>query len=226
MGFLIGSDRSFMKQVTDIKKNGKRMEIFVEETYIGFIYWQQIQEYGLEIDKPVSEAVLEEIHVEMLKRGKRRVFYLLGRKDYSQKEIEDKLKQNGYIPEDITQIMSYFLHHNWINDQRYAESIVTYKADSKSRKAIFYDLMKKGIDKDVIDEVLENVTINDFDSAMNALRKKFGRSSNVNRLEDEIKLKKRMQSHLAQKGYAYDVVNTVMKAYLKELAMDISDLED
>ena len=57
------------------------------------------------MDKESNNQILDE--KELLIKGKKRALRLLERKDYSRKELSDKLKKDGYAEELVKKIIEY-----------------------------------------------------------------------------------------------------------------------
>ena len=82
-------------------------------------------------------------------------YFLLGRKDYTKKEITNKLKTKGFPKEEIDETMEDLLHYNYIDEQKYLENYFKYLLGrNKSPKEIKYKMVLKGFDKASIDETL------------------------------------------------------------------------
>lgn len=83
--------------------------------------------------------------------------WLLSSRDYSARDLKDKLIKRGYELEETTKALEFTQEHQFQSDERYASS----KAASKSRKAgnfrVKMELNKKGISEDIINEQIENL---------------------------------------------------------------------
>ena len=98
----------------------------------------------------------------------------------------------------------------FINDNTYAKAFIKDKLSSKGSQKIKYDLMKKGIAKDIIEENLIKVDKNEEkEVALNVGRKKY---ESIRRKEsDNYKLSGKLYRFLISRGYAYDIVKDVVK---------------
>ncbi len=78
-------------------------------------------------------------------------------RDRTQKEIRDKLKEKNFDENTIEEEIEFLLHYGYINDKRYAEHFtsdsISIKKWGKSR--IRAELLRRGIDRDVADEAIE-----------------------------------------------------------------------
>lgn len=78
-------------------------------------------------------------------------------KDRTQKEIRTKLKEKNFDENIIEEEIEFLLNYGYINDKRYAEHFtgdaINIKKWGKSR--IRMELLRKGIDRDIIDNAIE-----------------------------------------------------------------------
>jgi len=92
---------------------------------------------------------------ELLLKGKKRAIRLLERKDYSRKELADKLKKDGYTEELVSNIIEYVDSFHYLDDARVAGNYVRSRKGYKSKRELEYLLKQKGISEDEIDQALE-----------------------------------------------------------------------
>lgn len=140
--------------ITPIDKKKSRISVDHGETFA--LYNGEIRRYGIESGSELSETMLRKIYDEVLKkRARERSLYLLKSMDRTEKEIRNKLKQ-GFYPEKIIECTLVFLKtYGYVDDRRYAENYISSQIGRKSRKIILQSLYRKGIVKDLAEEVLE-----------------------------------------------------------------------
>lgn len=96
---------------------------------------------------------------EILKRGKKRAMHLLEKKDYSRKELKDKLTKGEY-PEDIQEeIFAYLDSFHYLDDYRVACGFIRNRKDNKSKRELVYLLKQKGIPEDDIEHAMADCYI-------------------------------------------------------------------
>jgi len=88
---------------------------------------------------------------ELLIKGKKRALRLLERKDYSRKELIDKLKKDGYTDDLVEKIIEYIDSYHYLDDVRVAESYIRSRMGYKSKRELEYMLKQKGISEEEID---------------------------------------------------------------------------
>ena len=93
---------------------------------------------------------------ELLLKGKKRALRLLERKDYSRKELKERLLKDGYSVELVEQIIDYVDSFHYLDDVRYAENYTRYSQEKLSRTQIKQKLMTKGVSQETIQLALEH----------------------------------------------------------------------
>ncbi len=86
-------------------------------------------------------------------------FRLLNRKDYTQKELKDKLcgKFSCSNESEIDKVLRHLEGHNFLNDSRYAENYVYFRLKKGyGKRRIRHELTEKGINNELIEKALSN----------------------------------------------------------------------
>ena len=196
----------------EIQKNNKdRVNIYLDGEYALAINAELIYKENLKVKDDVDISKLQEIaEKESYIRCKESAIKIIERSYKTQKEIRDKLKQKGYEEKQINNSIDFLKEYNFINDNTYAKAFIKDKLSSKGSQKIKYDLMKKGIAKDIIEENLIKVDKNEEkEVALNVGRKKY---ESIRRKEsDNYKLSGKLYRFLISRGYAYDIVKDVVK---------------
>lgn len=111
------------------------------------------------MDKESNNQILDK--KELLIKGKKRALRLLERKDYSRKELSDKLKKDGYAEELVEKIIEYIDSYHYLDDIRVAGSYIRSRMGYKSKRELEYMLKQKGISEEEIDSAMEENYKND-----------------------------------------------------------------
>ena len=92
---------------------------------------------------------------ELLIKGKKRALRLLERKDYSRKELAERLLKDGYEQHMVEQIILYVDSYHYLDDVRVAGNFIRRRKENKSKKELEYLLKQKGIGEDDISGAME-----------------------------------------------------------------------
>ena len=106
---------------------------------------------GLETE--VSAEVLAEYErTVFLPRAKRRSLLLLGKKEYTKREMTKKLANDGY-PESVTEaVLDWLAELRYVEDVAYAERYAFHLLARHSEREIVQKMQLKGFEKDLIKE--------------------------------------------------------------------------
>ena len=92
-----------------------------------------------------------------LTKAKKRALYLLTDMDRTEKELRDRLKKAGFSEDTIARTMEYVRSFGYIDDRKYTEKFIYFAKGKKSRVRVAYDLVQKGVSRDIIDAAFEAV---------------------------------------------------------------------
>lgn len=123
------------------------------------------------------------------------IIFLLGRREYSQKEIRAKLKLREHTDEEIENALIWAKENNYQSDERYTKNQVKYGSSKKSNNKLFYEMKSKGIDEEIIKEAID-ILDSEEDRIILALEK-------YKYKEMTDKLKEKAFRSLAMKGFYY-----------------------
>lgn len=145
------------------------------------------------------------------KKARDAALRLLGLCDRSKRELKERLLRKGYSEAAADDVAGEMESLGYIDDRRYAERFASDAVNRRNAgpQMIFSELQKKGIARDIIDDVLVKVS-NDFaesDIARRALDRRL-RKGGVPRDRDEIR---RLSDYLRRRGFAYDIIRDVLK---------------
>lgn len=107
-----------------------------------FAYTNRLKE-RIQMDKEFNEK-------ELLLKGKKRALRLLERKDYTRKELTDRLFKDGYEERIVEQIIAYVDSFHYLDDSRVAGSYIRSRKEHKSKRELEYLLKQKGVSDEEI----------------------------------------------------------------------------
>ena len=148
---------------------------------------------------------------EECKKAKLRALRILTKMDKTEADLRAGLDRAGFSSEAIEEAIKYVKSFGYIDDQKYAEKYVEYNKIRKSKKKIQYELIQKGVAKDLVQQALE--LCEDFDEISlirRALYKKWKKDSKP----DEKELNK-LFSYLSRQGFSsHDIWNVLREENL------------
>ena len=196
-------------QITGITKG--RFRIYIEEKPAFVLYRGEVRRLGIREGEPLSEESLREIEEEILPtRAKRRAMNLLQNRDYTEAGLREKLRNGDYPESCIEEAVAYVKSYGYVDDCRYAGDFITYNLDRKSRTRMEQDLMRKGISKDTIRTVFEELeeqgTSQDEGAMIRRLREKKKYDPQTATGQE----KQRMYAFLYRRGFRAEVISRAL----------------
>ena len=142
--------------VTKIEElSGRRRLVYINGEQSFALYSTEVRRYGIAEGKALAQEDLEQLRTELLdKRAVKRAMYLLQAKDYTEKELTEKLQRDFYPQESVEGALAYVRHFGYLSDERFAQMYVQFKGQKKSRKQIELFLQKKGISRELMRKTL------------------------------------------------------------------------
>ncbi len=196
-------------QITGVNKS--RYRVYLDGQFAFIVYKGELGRFrlaeGKEIEEESYRCIMEEI---LPKRAKLRCMNLLQSRDYTEKQLEEKLRQGEYPVQCIDEAVSYVKSYGYINDRNYAKTYIEYHIEDRSKTRIETDLLRKGISKELIRDVFEElkesgIEQNETDMISALLQKKGYRTENAT--VDE---RQKMYGFLYRKGFSADAITKAL----------------
>ncbi len=151
---------------------------------------------------------------ELLKKGKKRALHLLEKRDYSRKELQDKLIEGGY-PEDIrNEIFHYLDSFHYLDDRRVAGVFIRSRKEIKSRRELEFLLRRKGIsEEDIAFSMEENYKTESGESQEEqAVRRQLQKYKAGTEEPESMSYeeKQKIAAKLYRKGFSGEIIRTVL----------------
>ena len=194
--------------ITDIKKGKKRFSaVCIDGEFFNNIDSYILDISGFSVGSEVSGAELKLLESKSNnRRAYSRALYLLGFRDYSEKEMQNKLKLD-FTDDAIENTIEKLKEQKFLDDEKFANKYADVLIFEKkfSKKMAVYELTKKGIDKQISESIVDDIDVDEKDQIMDLISRKYKDAYN-----DE-KVKRRAIAFLKRHGYKihdiFDVIN-------------------
>ena len=93
---------------------------------------------------------------DMIHDAKKRAMDLLQRQDRTESNLTEKLTAEGFPQSIVSIAIDYVKSYHYIDDIRYAENYIRFHMQDRSKQRLTYDMLKKGVSRDDIDEALSS----------------------------------------------------------------------
>ena len=199
--------------ITDIKKGRKYLSaIYIDGELAVHLDTRVVLEENIRAGKEITDERLKElIDISNVRRAKEKALWLISYRDHSKKELVQKIaktadKESAEIAVDRMEELGL------VNDEKYARRYLDQLINIKhlSKNAAKYKLLEKGIDRNLIDEILCETETDPQEHIRAIIERKY-----LKNLSDE-KCKRRCFAGLQRMGYSYSDINSVLQEYIED----------
>lgn len=199
-------------KITDLKqgvRNPDRVNVYVDGKFLFSLDVSQVVDLGVKVGLEISEDELTEFKraSEFGKLYQRALEWVLMR-PHSEKECRDYLRrkifERNLDKNYIDKIVEKLKDKRYLDDCRFAEWYVENRFSKKgvSTKRLKMELLKKGVSKDIVEQVLKDSSRNDREELEKMIAKKRSRYP-----DDE-----KLTAYLVRQGFPYDLVRELVQS--------------
>lgn len=190
--------------ITHQKGRGNKIHLLLDDEYqitTSTDFWA---EYYIKDGTEISEEEFEELKDKInYRKAVNKAADLLSRRDHSVKELKTKLLRT--VDEiNADKAISKMLELGYLDDEKYAKNLVKYLTETKhfSLMNVRQECFKRGINKDIVDEILSDYEIDNVSNIINLIETKYSQ-----KLESE-NGKEKVVSALMRKGFPYSDIKS------------------
>ncbi len=197
-------------KLIELSKN--RSKVYIDDEFAFVLYKGELRLYNIKEEQELEEEQYHQILFKILpKRAKLRCMNLLKSREYTEKQLRDKMRQGLYPERIIEEAIAYVKSYHYVDDDNYAFQYISYHISGKSMKRVETDLLKKGIEKSVIQEAFmrlqsEGVTSDEVSLIRGLLKKKHYDPNTATKKE-----KAQIFSYLYRKGFLIENINKIIQ---------------
>lgn len=135
---------------------------------------------------------------------KNKALDLLSRREYGYQELLIKLRR--YVADDATiiRVLDELKQESWLSEERFIANYINNRQVKYGIQKLRYDLMKKNVSPEVLDQFITNNFINEYENAYKIWYSKFGELATNNK--DRIT----QARFLYNRGFSRDVINKIV----------------
>ncbi len=214
---------SCITQIQSQKKNPKRVNIFLDGEFAFGISLESKIVNHLQIDQELDQEKIDQlIFGDQVERLYDKSLRFLGSRPRSEREIRTYLLQKVKLSDkgedekknfeqSIDEVVKKLTKIGQIDDRQFAAWWVEQRTRFKkmSPRLIKSELFQKGIDKEIIIEVLESSEVDPYSLATAAAAKKSPSYKNLDKKE----FREKMSRYLATKGFDWEIVKKVVDTF-------------
>ena len=198
--------------ITAIEPRRKAMSaLYLDGEYVMNLDTRTLIENRFDVGKDIDDEDLHEIiRLSNERRAKEKALWLISYRDHSKKELADKIKRTC-DEESADKAVERMEELGLVNDEsyalHYAQKLIFTKHMSKN--AVVYELARKGIDKELAAEILDEIEVDSSEQIRIIIDKKY------KNISDE-KIRRRAVAALQRLGYRWDETKGVIEEYAED----------
>jgi regulatory protein len=197
--------------VTEISAlDKKRSKVYIDGEFAFVLYNTELREYKVKADQELDPASYRIITEDLLpKRATKRAMNLLQKKDYTEKQLRDKLSEGMYSQECMDAAIDYVKSYRYLDDERFARDYIIYHMELRSRQRIIQDLNGKGISKDLCERLMLEIYEESEEDVESVQIQKLLIKKHFDKNMD-FKEKQKVMAFLLRRGYSMDAIRREM----------------
>jgi len=193
--------------ITAIEPRRKSLSaLFIDGEFAMNIDTETLLKSGFKLGRELTDEQLHElIQSSESRRASEKALYLLEHRSHSQKELADKISRVT-TREAAEQAAQHMVDIGLVNDEEYARSLAANLLGSKgfSASRTQQELLQKGIDKELAQQIIEEIAPDPVKKITALIHKKYIRT-----LNDE-KGRRRSIAALQRLGFRWDDIRTAL----------------
>lgn len=200
-----------MPLITSIKlqKNKKRANVYIDGKFAFSIDNFNLLKFGLKEGKEISkERVLEVIRKAEGEKIWEKLLKFVSFRQRTEKEIKDWFKKKKLPDVFCERYLNKLKKLGLVDDKRFAYSFIQDRLSfrPKPKKVLSLELLKKGIPREIVEEVLESFDIDEESQAKKLLAKYKSRWKGL----DANLARQKEARFLLGKGYSFEIVKRIV----------------
>lgn len=198
-------------EITQIERTGRKGDkylVYIDGERSFIIHAEDYFKLNLYDKKKITKEEIEFIKTNVLySSAKSKAIRYVSLTLRCEGQVRNKLSMEGYDTEVIDRVIEELKSLGYINDKMYVQKYLydRIKLKPKSKKLLRYELQKKGVSLEDIDEVLSNWKMNEQDIVEGLIKRKFGKYDLNNP-----KIIKRVYSFLRHRGFSIEIINDAL----------------
>ena len=194
-----------MSKITKIsaqEKNKNRCNIFIDgDFFMGIpleLVYSNSLKVGMDIDKEkLKEIAKEKDYLDALNKATN----YISKNIKTKKQLNTYLLGKGFDKEAVDRVIEKLIEYNYVNDKDYAKRYIESTSSYQGVNLVKYKLMMKGLRKEVVENLYEELDVNSQDNAYRIA---------IKHIKDKERTKENLSKtyrYLISKGFTYDDAN-------------------
>ena len=195
-------------RIEEISKSKVRVTLDSEFSLV--IYKGELKKYHITENEEFPQNQYELLLTVLEKRAKLRCMNLLKSRDYTVYQLKTKLKENGYPEFLIDTAIEYVASYGYVDDERYTRAYIESASKTKSHRQIENDLVRKGVDKQIILSAFAQLMQEQDEDTEEELIRQYLVKKHYDRSSASYEERRKMIAFLYRKGFLLDKIYKIV----------------
>ncbi len=190
-----------------------KSKVYIDDEFAFVLYKGELRVHHIKEGQELEEKDYHEILYKILpKRAKLRCMNLLKSREYTEKQLRDKMRQGLYPELVIDEAVAYVKSYHYVDDDKFASQFIAYNISIKSKKRIEADLLRKGIEKQIIQNAYAKLQEEGVASDEISMIKKLLEKKHFDAAGATSKEKFKIFGFLYRKGFSTENINKIIQS--------------
>lgn len=203
------------------KKDSSRYSIYIDDEFAFGIGEGELLEWGLKKGRELTQEEIDEIRrLDNCTKARDAALRFLGYRMRSTSEVRQRLRQKGFMADEINAALEFLCKYDYIDDMKFAMALIEdrMRLGGYGKIRITQELRQKGVSSSDIDLAYgelfpdgEQLETAELETAKGLLYSRH----RGNDIEDTAELRRTM-AYLLRRGFSSSTVKAAVKAYREE----------
>jgi regulatory protein len=132
---------------------------------------------------------------------------LLARRDHSEQELANKLRQRQFGGEEIEAVITHCLAKEWLDDHKFSQQYIRRRGEQGyGPQRIYAELLQRGVEKSIINECLKFADIDWTSLLQSSFERRFAA------VAAEPSERAKQMRFLLYRGYTHEQIQVVLRS--------------
>jgi len=197
------------------QRDPARVSLYIDGSFVLGISTAIMEDQGLRVGQEFTAAQVATLHAhDELGKAVDKALAFLTSRPRSIREVRDRLKEKEIPAETIDAVMIRLEGWGYIGDEGFARYWIENRTANQPRgkRLLRQELWLKGVERETVDQVLEEAELNEESAALGLARKRLGQLRSL----DEQTQRRRLGAFLQRRGYDWPTVKHALDTLFSE----------
>jgi regulatory protein len=206
-------------RVVATQRDPERVSVFINGDFAFALPAVLAVQRGLRAGVVLDETAVRELEaIAVAEKATEAAITFVSYRPRSEREVRDRLRRREFPAAAIDYAIDKLRGWRYLDDRAFAEFWVENRVEHapRGRRALASELRAKGVDRDLVADVLDDTDLDESTAARDLARKRLRSLAGL----DEETQRRRLAAYLARRGYTWDVVGPLLRELIGREEID------